>query len=82
MADILVASASSLANVRPVVDGAGVISAMEIDVNLSYTDVSGGDPIGRMVTFDIWPLLSGVQQTTLQDVQAEIQAYITATYFS
>jgi hypothetical protein len=82
MADTLTATASSLANVRPVTDEAGVISSMEIDVNLSYTDSSGGDPIGRMVTFDIWPLLTGTQQTALQDVQAAIQAYITATYFS
>lgn len=82
MADILTASASSLANVRPVTDGAGVISSMEIDVNLSYTDAAGGDPIGRMVTFDIWPLLSGAQQTALQDVQTAIQSYIATTYFS
>lgn len=82
MADTLVVTASALANVRPVTDSVGTISSMEIDVNLSYTDSNGGDPIGRMVTFDIWPLLTGAQQTALQDVQAAIQAYIVATYFS
>lgn len=82
MADTLVATASSLANVRPLLDETGNIISLAIDVNLSYVDTTGGANVGRMVTFDIWPLLNGTQQASLQEVQGVIQSYIVATYFS
>jgi hypothetical protein len=79
--DTLQPTGSALAGVHPEMDAQGQLSAIRIDLNLSYSAVDGGS-FGRGVSFDIWPLLSAQQKTDMQGIQNTISQYVYQTYFA
>jgi hypothetical protein len=82
MAEILTATASNLAGVRPVLDENGQITDLQIDINLSYSNGEGGAVVGRVKTVNVWALLSDGQKAAMQDIQNTISQYIVATFFT
>lgn len=82
MTDSLHAIASSLAGVRPTLDEAGSITALNVDINLSYADVNNTPVVGRTVSFNAWDVLSETQKTNMQDIQQTLLQHIVETYFA
>tara|TARA_R110000868_G_scaffold207130_1_gene456091 strand:- start:250 stop:495 length:246 start_codon:yes stop_codon:yes gene_type:complete len=81
MADALTAVDSILVGVKPELDSAQNIVALNVSVALAYEAVDGAR-IGRTVQIEAWGLLTTAQQTALQEVQQTINQYIVDTYFT
>jgi hypothetical protein len=82
-AKALTAQSGSVVAIRPIldVDNATIIALM-ITITIRYKDMVGlVTTAGQEETFDAWPLLSGTQQSNMQDIRNTVAGYVASTYF-
>lgn len=68
-----------LRSVQPVLDEQGAITELRIDLGLSYMGADGYQ-LDRVVSVNVWDILSDAQKAAMNDIQGAITQYVQSTY--